>query len=78
MRIVLPDQEQATAEVKVYVTGAVNAPGVYTLFEGARLADAIEAAGGGTDRADLQAVNLALRVKDEDYLGTFRSCATTP
>ena len=67
VRIVLPDQEQAAAEVKVYVTGAVNAPGVYTLFEGARLADAIEAAGGGTDRADVQAVNLALRVKDEDY-----------
>ena len=67
VRIVLPDQEQATAEVKVYVTGAVNAPGVYALFEGARLADAIEAAGGGTDMADMRAVNLALRVKDEDY-----------
>ena len=66
VRIVLPD-ESAAAEVKVYVTGAVNAPGVYALFEGARLADAIEAAGGGTDRADVQAVNLALRVKDEDY-----------
>ena len=67
VKIVLPEQEPAAAEVKVYVTGAVNAPGVYTLFEGARLADAIEAAGGGTDRADVQAVNLALRVKDEDY-----------
>ncbi len=66
VRIVPPD-ESAAAELKVYVTGAVHAPGVYTLFEGARLADAIEAAGGGTDRADMQAVNLALRVKDEDY-----------
>ncbi len=66
VRIVLPDESESV-EVKVYVTGAVNAPGVYTLFEGARLADAIEAAGGGTDRADIQAVNLALRVKDEDY-----------
>ena len=66
VRIVLPD-DTAAAEVKVYVTGAVNAPGVYTLFEGARLADAVEAAGGGTDSADMQAVNLALRVKDEDY-----------
>ncbi len=66
VRIVLPD-EPAVAEVQVYVTGAVNAPGVYTLFEGARLADAIEAAGGASDRADVQAVNLALRVKDEDY-----------
>lgn len=66
VRIVLPD-DTAAAEVKVYVTGAVNAPGVYALFEGARLADAVEAAGGGTDSADMQAVNLALRVKDEDY-----------
>ena len=67
VRIVLPERETAAAEVKVYVTGAVNAPGVYALFEGARLADAIEAAGGGTDMADMQAVNLALRLKDEDY-----------
>ena len=68
VRIVVSEQESApAAEIKVYVTGAVSAPGVYTLHEGARLADAIEAAGGGTDRADLQAVNLALRVKDEDY-----------
>ena len=67
VRVVMPERETEAAEVKVYVTGAVNAPGVYTLFEGARLADAIEAAGGGTDRADMQAVNLALRVKDEDY-----------
>ena len=68
VRIMLSDEESAPpAEIKVYVTGAVSAPGVYTLHEGARLADAIEAAGGGTDRADLQAVNLALRVKDEDY-----------
>ena len=68
VRIVLPDEAPASqAELKVYVTGAVDAPGVYTLPDGARLSDAIDAAGGAAANADLRAVNLALRVKDEDY-----------
>ena len=68
VRIVLPDEAPTSqAELKVYVTGAVDAPGVYTLPDGARLADAIDAAGGAASNANLGAVNLALRVKDEDY-----------
>ncbi len=53
-------------EVKVHVTGAVNAPGVYTVGNGARISDVLEMAGGPADDADLQAVNLARRVRDED------------
>ena len=68
VRIVMPAETQtAQADLKVYVTGAVESPGVYTLPEGARLADAIDAAGGAAANADLRAVNLALRVQDEDY-----------
>ncbi|MCH8346774.1 MAG: helix-hairpin-helix domain-containing protein, partial [Chloroflexi bacterium] len=58
---------QVESELKVYVGGAVRTPGVYEMSDGDRLAEAIEAAGGPTVSADLDAVNLAARVKDEDY-----------
>ncbi|HOB19138.1 MAG TPA: helix-hairpin-helix domain-containing protein [Candidatus Atribacteria bacterium] len=51
--------------IKVYITGAVRHPGVITLEEGDRLADAIELAGGALPDADLDRVNLAQRVRDE-------------
>lgn len=54
------------AEVKVYVAGAVRQPGVYSLWDGARVVDAVAAAGGFADGADQLAVNLAQRVRDED------------
>jgi len=58
---------QALNDLKVYVSGAVAKPGVYTLQEGDRLEDAVDAAGGATSGADLSAVNLALRIVDERY-----------
>ena len=54
-------------ELRVYVAGAVRRPGVYPLLTGDRLVDGVEAAGGATDDADLEAVNLAMRVEDEGY-----------
>ncbi len=53
--------------IQVYVTGAVRNPGVYTLDGGARVTDAVEAAGGANDAADLDAVNLAARLLNEDH-----------
>jgi len=52
--------------VAVYVTGAVQEPGVYYLPEESRVQDALEAAGGAMGEADLDRVNLAKRVHDED------------
>ena len=43
----------------VYVCGAVNVPGVYTLTSKQRIADAVSAAGGFSDDAQTDAVNLA-------------------
>ena len=54
-------------ESKAYVTGAVRQPGLYTIKEGDRLADLIDLAGGITEDADMQAVNLAVRVNDQDH-----------
>ena len=54
--------------VEVYVTGAVQQPGVYSLDSGDRGADAVEAAGGPAADADLAALNLARRLRDEDQI----------
>jgi competence protein ComEA len=58
----------ADAEIMVYVTGAVATPGVYPLHEGDRVVDAVEAAGGPSPEADLVALNLARRIRDEDQV----------
>lgn len=56
-----------TRELRLYMAGAVKNPGVYPLVEGDRLVDGVEAAGGATGDANLEAVNLAMRVEDEGY-----------
>ncbi len=53
------------SELRVYVIGAVQRPGVYTLREGDRWIDAVTAAGGPAPDADLARVNLARRARDE-------------
>jgi competence protein ComEA len=53
-------------EIRVYVTGAVQRPGVYPLDDGDRWIDALDAAGGPAVDADLAAVDLARRARDED------------
>ncbi len=54
----------ATSEVCAHVAGCVRAPGLVTLDEGARIADAIEAVGGFTDDADQASINLAEVIQD--------------
>ena len=62
-----PPPAALSAGIKVYVTGAVVMPGVYSLREGARLHELVEAASGARSDADLDAINLAARVQDEDH-----------
>lgn len=52
----------------VYVSGAVTAPGLYTLPQGCRIQQAIEAAGGLQADADLRGVNLAAALADGDQV----------
>ncbi len=52
------------ALVVVHVAGAVAEPGVYELGAGARVRDAVVAAGGPTETADWNALNLAGVVVD--------------
>jgi competence protein ComEA len=48
----------------VHVAGAVDRPGVYRLPAGSRVTDAIERAGGPTQDADADAINLAAALAD--------------
>ena len=54
--------------VVVHVVGEVLAPGVVTLPAGARVVEAIDAAGGATASADLAALNLARVVADGEQV----------
>lgn len=58
----------ASGPVVVHVAGQVVAPGVVSLPAGARVAEAIEAAGGATDLALLDAVNLARTLVDGEQV----------
>ena len=52
-------------KITVYVSGAVNKPGIVTLNEGDRLAKAVEKVGGTTKKADLNGINMAIKLQDE-------------
>lgn len=54
--------------VVVHVVGQVANPGVVALEPGARVADAIAAAGGATPSADLTAINLARVLADGEQV----------
>lgn len=57
------------APLEVYVTGAVaNPESRHALPAGSRVEDAIAAAGGATEDADLSLVNLAQRLQDGDQV----------
>lgn len=55
----------------VHVVGEVVAPGMYQLPIGARLVDAVFAAGGLTDEADNASVNLARELTDGEQIIVF-------
>lgn len=54
--------------IKVYITGEITYPGVYEIVKGARLEDVVELAGGVTADADLNKINLAKKVIDEQHV----------
>ena len=78
----LNENEENNGEmIIVHITGEVNNWGVIELPQGSRIIDAVNKAGGFTDEADVEAVNLAyvlsdgikvyIPSKNEDPMGDF-------
>ena len=57
---VIKDNEK----IYVYITGEVNNPGIVVLPIGSRIVDAIDCAGGITQKADIMKVNLVYMLQD--------------
>lgn len=57
----------SSKEITVYVSGEIKKPGIVKLKDGDRLAAAVEKLGGTTKKADLNQVNLAIKVEDEQH-----------
>lgn len=57
----IDDKEET---IVIHITGAVKNPGVVKANESARINDIIELAGGLTENADINKVNLAYAVED--------------
>lgn len=61
------DTSKQNSEIAVYISGEVKKPQVVKMKTGDRLVDAVEKCGGMTKDADLNAINLALLLKDEAH-----------
>jgi len=66
------------APIRVHVSGAVRQPDVYELPAGCIVKDAVEAAGGPTDNADLDGVNLAVELRDQQQVYVPRQGEAVP
>ncbi len=60
-------QEEET-EIKVYITGEIKNPGVYSAKANSRIEDIVNTAGGFTEQADRESVNMASYVKDTEHI----------
>lgn len=64
--------------IRVYVSGAVRQPDVYELPPGSIVQHAVNAAGGPTSDADLDHINLALELRDQQQVYVPRQGETNP
>ena len=62
------DEVAEPEEIAVHVTGAVGEPGLVTIMSDSRVADAVTAAGGMTDEAEPELLNLARSVTDGEHV----------
>ncbi|WP_446898724.1 helix-hairpin-helix domain-containing protein [Clostridium sp. LBM24168] len=58
----------SSGDITVYINGEVKNPGIYKLKSDSRIGDLIKTSGGFKDDADTYKINLAKKLKDEDYI----------
>jgi competence protein ComEA len=73
----MPLPTPTPAPLRVYVTGAVRQPDVYVLPPGSIVKDAVEAAGGPASDADLDRLNMALQLADQQHVHVPRQGEST-
>ena len=61
-------KDEEKEEITIHIIGEVKYPGIVILKSGQRIVDAIEAAGGVTEEADLNKLNLAQILNDGDKI----------
>lgn len=62
------ESENEVKTIMVHISGAVHKPGVVELEEGKRLIDAVDLCGGLKDDADIDRINLAKKLADEEKI----------
>ncbi|MBN1978951.1 MAG: helix-hairpin-helix domain-containing protein [Anaerolineae bacterium] len=73
-----PFPSPTPAPIRVHVSGAVRQPDVYELPPGSIVKDAIETAGGPASDADLDGVNLAVELRDQQQVYVPRQGEVAP
>lgn len=64
----LSDDSQSIKVIVIHMGGCVIRPGVYEMPEGSRVSDCVSAAGGLTEDANPDGVNLARIVRDGEHI----------
>ena len=78
VRVAAPVGQAAAPRLFVNVVGAVRRPGLYTLKDGSRVADAVIRAGGPTPKAQIELLNLAARIADGEQIVVPRRGLANP
>ena len=60
----IEQEQEDISKIYIHVTGAVKNEGVVEIKEGSRIADAVEAANGFSENADISQINLAYQLED--------------
>lgn len=61
-------EDEVEQKIMIHITGCVKNQGIVILKPGNRIIDAIEIAGGATEEADLNKINLAYELQDGEKL----------
>jgi competence protein ComEA len=78
VRLAVPVGHATAPRLFVNVVGAVRRPGLYTLKDGSRVADAVIRAGGPTPKAQIELLNLAARIADGEQIVVPRRGLANP